>query len=78
VFAGMTMVNPISEFFWLTRNTKTLIKAGDDSFGPINPTIGDEEWVVNFSHTAWYDMSEHYITAFKTGSYPAIPVRNLL
>ncbi|KAJ2919641.1 hypothetical protein MD484_g834, partial [Candolleomyces efflorescens] len=29
-------------------------------------------WADGFPHTAWYDMSEYYITAFKTGSYPAI------
>ncbi|KAJ2929777.1 hypothetical protein H1R20_g7349, partial [Candolleomyces eurysporus] len=29
-------------------------------------------WADGFPHTAWFDMSEYYIRAFKTGSYPAI------
>ena len=71
----MTTVNPISKFSLLTGTPKTLlIKPADDSFGPIR-SVGDEHWVVNFPHTAWYDMSEYYIHAFKTGSYPPITVR---
>lgn len=31
-------------------------------------------WAEKFPHTAWFDMSQYYITAFKTGSYPAITV----
>ncbi|KAJ3510263.1 hypothetical protein NLJ89_g4780 [Agrocybe chaxingu] len=31
-------------------------------------------WATGYPHTAWYDMIEYYITAFKTGSYPAITV----
>ena len=74
----MTLVNPISEFSLLTRNPiKLLIKAADDSFGPVT-SIGNEPWAANFPHTAWLDMSQYYITAFKTGSYPAISVRILL
>lgn len=75
MFAGMISVNPISEFSLLTMNPKMLlIKAADDSFGPVT-SVGNEPWVGNFSHTKWYEMSEYYITAFKTGSYPAITVR---
>ena len=72
----MTLVNPISEFSLLTRNPiALLIKAGDDtSFGPIT-SIGDEPWAANFPHIAWFNMSQYYITAFKTGKYPAISVR---
>ena len=48
------------------------------SYGPIQ---GDQPegttWATNFPHTAWFDMSEYYITAFKTGTYPAITVRAL-
>ena len=31
-------------------------------------------WADGLPHTAWYDMSEYSITAFKTDSYPAITV----
>ncbi|PPR02298.1 hypothetical protein CVT24_011636 [Panaeolus cyanescens] len=44
-----------------------------DYFGPIKgeqPT--GTTWANGFPHTAWYDMSEYYMTAFKTGSYPPI------
>ena len=54
-----------------------LMKDSDDSFGRIT-SVGDEKWVVGFPHKAWYDMSGYYITAFKTGSYPAITVRIVL
>lgn len=48
------------------------------SFGPIkgNQPAGTT-WANGFPHTAWYDMSEYYIQAFKTGSYPAITVGNV-
>ena len=32
-------------------------------------------WAEGFPHTAWFDMSQYYITAFKTGYYPPITVR---
>lgn len=51
-----------------------LIKASDDSFGPLTGA-GEEPWSINFPHIAWFDMSQYYITAFKTGSYPPISVR---
>ena len=54
-----------------------LIKDSDDSFGRIT-SVGNEKWVVGFPHKALYDMSGYYITAFKTGSYPAITVRIVL
>ncbi|KAF9529116.1 glycosyl hydrolase family 71-domain-containing protein [Crepidotus variabilis] len=44
-----------------------------DYFGPVQ---GDQPagttWATNYPHTAWFDLSQYYITAFKTGSYPAI------
>lgn len=44
-----------------------------DYFGPFR---GDQPqgtyWAEKFPHTAWFDMSEYYIKAFKTGSYPEI------
>ncbi|TFK36071.1 glycosyl hydrolase family 71-domain-containing protein [Crucibulum laeve] len=44
-----------------------------DYFGPVKGAQPDgTTWATNFPHTAWYDMSQYYITAFKTGSYPAI------
>lgn len=46
------------------------------SFGPIRGAQpAGTYWADNFPHTAWFDMSEYYIKAFKTGSYPAIKVR---
>ncbi|KAF9456639.1 glycosyl hydrolase family 71-domain-containing protein [Collybia nuda] len=42
-------------------------------FGPIKGAQPDRTtWVNNIPHTAWFDMSQYYITAFKTGSYPLI------
>ena len=68
-------MNPISEFSLLTRDPITLlIKAAGDSFGSITP-IGNEPWAEEFPHFAWFEMSQYYITAFKTGRYPAISVR---
>jgi len=44
-----------------------------DYFGPIEGDQPDgTTWATNFPHTAWFDMSQYYITAFKTGTYPAI------
>ena len=46
------------------------------SFGPIEgEQPAGTTWATNFPHTAWFDMSQYYITAFKTGSYPPITVR---
>lgn len=45
------------------------------SFGPVKGAQPDRTtWVNNIPHTAWFDMSQYYITAFKTGTYPAITV----
>ncbi|KIY53227.1 glycoside hydrolase, partial [Fistulina hepatica ATCC 64428] len=47
---------------------------GESSYmGPLNgnqPT--DTTWATDYSHTDWADMSKHYITAFKTGTYPSV------
>ncbi|KAF8069900.1 glycosyl hydrolase family 71-domain-containing protein [Lyophyllum atratum] len=43
------------------------------NMGPIKGAQPDgTTWATGFPHTAWYDLSQYYITAFKTGSYPAI------
>ncbi|KAF9559027.1 hypothetical protein CPC08DRAFT_763569 [Agrocybe pediades] len=42
-------------------------------FGPVKGAQpAGTTWASNYPHTAWYDMTEYYITAFKTGVYPAI------
>jgi hypothetical protein len=66
------MVKVISEFSLLTSNV--VDQTADDSFGPVTP-VGNEPWAAGFPHTPWFDMSQYYITAFKTGSYPTISVR---
>ncbi|KDQ19482.1 glycoside hydrolase family 71 protein [Botryobasidium botryosum FD-172 SS1] len=42
----------------------------------IGPIAGaqpnSQAWVNGFDHQAWLDMVAYYITAFKTGSYPAV------
>ncbi|KAF8881503.1 glycosyl hydrolase family 71-domain-containing protein [Infundibulicybe gibba] len=44
-----------------------------DYFGPIHGAQPDgTTWATGFPHIAWYEMSQYYITAFKTGSYPQI------
>ncbi|KAF8644534.1 hypothetical protein AX16_008410 [Volvariella volvacea WC 439] len=44
-----------------------------DYFGPIKgEQPAGTTWATGFPHTAWFDMSQYYITAFKTGSYPPI------
>ncbi|KAK0461733.1 glycoside hydrolase family 71 protein [Desarmillaria tabescens] len=44
-----------------------------DYFGPFKGAQPDGTyWAENFPHTIFYDLSQYYITAFKTGSYPAI------
>ena len=54
-----------------------LIKS-DDSFGPIKGSQpAGTTWATNYPHTAWSEMSQYYIAAFKTGNYPAITVRTL-
>ena len=54
----------------------TLLIKMDDSYGPMDGVAPDgTTWASDSPHTAWFDMSEYYITAFKTGSYPAITVR---
>lgn len=47
------------------------------SFGPIKGIQPEgTTWATHFPHTAWFDLSAYYITAFKTGKYPAITVRH--
>ena len=47
-----------------------------DSFGPIKGAQPEgTTWATNYPHDAWSEMSQYYITAYKTGSYPAITVR---
>ncbi|KAK0206918.1 glycosyl hydrolase family 71-domain-containing protein [Desarmillaria ectypa] len=44
-----------------------------DYFGPFKGAQPDGTyWAESFPHTIFYDLSQYYITAFKTGSYPAI------
>ncbi|KAK0230385.1 glycoside hydrolase family 71 protein [Armillaria fumosa] len=44
-----------------------------DYFGPFKGAQPDGTyWAENFPHTIFYDLSQYYMTAFKTGSYPAI------
>ncbi|KAK0499668.1 glycoside hydrolase family 71 protein [Armillaria luteobubalina] len=44
-----------------------------DYFGPFKGAQPDGTyWAQNFPHTIFYDLSQYYMTAFKTGSYPAI------
>ncbi|KAF9495858.1 hypothetical protein BDN71DRAFT_1390602 [Pleurotus eryngii] len=41
--------------------------------GPVKGAMpSGTNWVNGLPHTAWFDMSQYYITAFQTGSYPAI------
>ncbi|KAL0959133.1 hypothetical protein HGRIS_014424 [Hohenbuehelia grisea] len=41
--------------------------------GPIEGSQpGSESWVNGFDHTAWLDIMQYYITAFKTGAFPAV------
>lgn len=49
------------------------------SYGPFKGAQPDGTFYAEaYPHTAWFDMSEYYIRAFKTGTYPAITVRTLL
>ncbi|KAF8983616.1 glycosyl hydrolase family 71-domain-containing protein [Cyathus striatus] len=44
-----------------------------DYYGPIKGAQpSGTTWANGFPHTAFFDLSEYYIRAFKTGSYPAI------
>ncbi|KAF8900122.1 glycosyl hydrolase family 71-domain-containing protein [Gymnopilus junonius] len=44
-----------------------------DYFGPIKGAQpAGITYATNFPHIAWYDLSKYYVTAFKTGTYPAI------
>jgi hypothetical protein len=53
LFAGMTAVNPTSEFSVNKYPIKMLIKR-DDSFGPIKGTQpeGTTTWATNYPHAA--------------------------
>ncbi|KAF9484188.1 hypothetical protein BDN70DRAFT_181683 [Pholiota conissans] len=62
------------------RNTLTFVEmvtwndwGESDYFGPFKgaqPT--GTFYAQDYPHTAWFDLSEYYIKAFQTGSYPAI------
>jgi len=44
-----------------------------DYFGPIKGAQpAGTTWATGFPHIEWFKMSQYYITAFKTGAYPAI------
>ncbi|KAF5338051.1 hypothetical protein D9758_014254 [Tetrapyrgos nigripes] len=45
-----------------------------DYFGPLTAGLQPEgtTWATNFPHDAWLDMSQYYIEAFKTGSWPIV------
>ncbi|KAJ7479212.1 glycosyl hydrolase family 71-domain-containing protein [Mycena latifolia] len=45
-----------------------------DYFGPVRPGAAPAgtTWADGYPHTAWFDMSQYYIQAFKTGVYPTI------
>lgn len=48
------------------------------SFGPIRGAQpAGTTWVNNFDHTPFFDLSQYYIKAFKTGQYPTIEVCSL-
>ncbi|EIM79643.1 glycoside hydrolase [Stereum hirsutum FP-91666 SS1] len=34
--------------------------------------LNSDEWVTGYDHTSWLKMMSYYITAYKTGTYPAI------
>lgn len=56
----------------------TILIKTNDSFGPVKGAQPQgTTWATGYPHTAWSDMSKYYITAFKTGVYPAITVRTL-
>ncbi|KAJ7479209.1 glycosyl hydrolase family 71-domain-containing protein [Mycena latifolia] len=45
-----------------------------DYFGPVRVSCqpAGTTWAEDYPHTAWFDMSQYYIQAFKTGVYPTI------
>ena len=56
----------------------TILIKTNDSFGPVKGAQPQgTTWATGFPHSAWATMSQYYITAFKTGTYPAITVRTL-
>ena len=70
-------MNRTSEFS-VNKYPITMLIKRDDSFGPIKGTQPEgTTWATNYPHTAWFEMSQYYITAFKTGSFPDITVRTL-
>lgn len=40
--------------------------------GPVKGAQPDGTTWANLPHTSWHDMSQYYITAFKTGSFPTV------
>ena len=65
-------------FLWLQGLNNDADQDDSDSFGPIKGAQPQgTTWATNYPHTAWFEMSQYYITAFKTGSFPAITVRTL-
>ena len=73
----MTTVNPTSELS-LSKDPIMMLIKRDNSFGPIKGAQPEgTTWATNFPHIAWSEMSQYYVTAFKTGSFPAITVRTL-
>ncbi|KAJ7697830.1 glycosyl hydrolase family 71-domain-containing protein [Mycena rosella] len=62
------------------RNTLTFVEmvtwndfGESDYFGPVRiDQPAGTTWADGYPHTAWFDMSQYYIQAFKSGVYPAI------
>ena len=74
---GMTTANQTSESSYQRKISPLMGVCSLLSFGPIKGAQpAGTTWANGFPHTAWFDMSEYYITAFKTGVYPDITVRN--
>ena len=72
-------MKPTSELNFVNNDSITILIKTDDSYGPIKGAQPQgTTWATNFPHTAWSQMSQYYITAFKTGTYPAITVRTIL
>ena len=70
-------MNPTSELS-LSKDPIMMLIKRDNSFGPIKGAQPEgTTWATNFPHVAWSKMSQYYVTAFKTGSFPAITVRTL-
>ncbi|KAF8915274.1 glycosyl hydrolase family 71-domain-containing protein [Mucidula mucida] len=71
-FATTVSMWMYTHYSWTNKN---FYQRGDDwlIFGPFGGGQPDGTyWAENFPHTAFFDLSQYYITAFKTGSYPAI------